>query len=50
MYHSKYMLLVYLNIVFLIIVVLLQEWFREGHSKLMAVQLVNYIHVTLDVA
>ena len=40
----KYMLLVYLNIGFLIIVVLLQEWFRESHSKLMAVQLVNYIH------
>ena len=29
---------------------LLQEWFRESLSKLMAaVQLVNYIHVTLDV-
>ena len=34
----KCMLLVYLNICFL----LLQEWFRESHSKLMAVQLVNY--------
>jgi len=43
------MLLVYLNIGFLI-VVLLQEWFRDSHSKLRAVQLVNYIHLNLDVA
>ena len=45
----KYMLLVYLKVVFLI-AFLLQEWFRDSHSKLMAVQLVNYIHLALDVA
>ena len=41
----KYMLLVYLNIGFLIGMVQ-----RKPHSKLMAVQFVNYIHLTLDVA
>ena len=42
------MLLVYFNIGFLIEVVIAEM--VQRHSKLMVVQLVNYIHLTLDVA